>query len=146
VVEVCTDDLPEIAEEAGVVSIPTIKIYYGGELMDTIVGCVAKNVLGNAVEKILDDLGLLDDDNANANANANASEDGADDANASEDGADDANASEDGAEDGVVTTSGSVSGDKVEDEDEDEEEEDEAVDEDEDEDDHNSNDQQKKDD
>ena len=133
-VEVCTDDLPEIAEEAGVVSIPTIKIYYGGELMDTIVGCVAKNVLGNAVEKILDDLGLLDDDNANANANANASEDGADDANASEDG----------AEDGVVTTSGSVSGDKVEDEDE--EEEDEAVDEDEDEDDHNSNDQQKKDD
>ena len=135
-VEVCTDDLPEIAEEAGVVSIPTIKIYYGGELMDTIVGCVAKNVLGNAVEKILDDLGLLDDDNANANANANASEDGADDANASEDG----------AEDGVVTTSGSVSGDKVEDEDEDEEEEDEAVDEDEDEDDHNSNDQQKKDD
>ena len=133
-VEVCTDDLPEIAEEAGVVSIPTIKIYYGGELMDTIVGCVAKNVLGNAVEKILDDLGLLDDDNANANANA------------SEDGADDANASEDGAEDGVVTTSGSVSGDKVEDEDEDEEEEDEAVDEDEDEDDHNSNDQQKKDD
>ena len=135
-VEVCTDDLPEIAEEAGVVSIPTIKIYYGGELMDTIVGCVAKNVLGNAVEKILDDLGLLDDDNANANANANASEDGADDANASEDG----------AEDGVVTTSGSVSGDKVEDEDE--EEEDEAVDEDEDEDEdhHDSNDQQKKDD
>lgn len=133
-VEVCTDDLPEIAEEAGVVSIPTIKIYYGGELMDTIVGCVAKNVLGNAVEKILDDLGLLDDDNANANANA------------SEDGADDANASEDGAEDGVVTTSGSVSGDKVEDEDE--EEEDEAVDEDEDEDEdhHDSNDQQKKDD
>ena len=135
-VEVCTDDLPEIAEEAGVVSIPTIKIYYGGELMDTIVGCVAKNVLGNAVEKILDDLGLLDDDNANANANANASEDGAEDANASEDG----------AEDGVVTTSGSVSGDKVEDEDE--EEEDEAVDEDEDEDEdhHDSNDQQKKDD
>ncbi len=60
VVEVCTDDLPEVAEEMGVVSIPTIKIYHGGELMDTIVGCVAKNVLGNAVDKILDDLGLND--------------------------------------------------------------------------------------
>jgi thioredoxin 1 len=61
VVEVCTDDLPEIAEEMGVVSIPTIKIYHKGELMDTIVGCVAKNVLGNAVNKVLDDLGLQDD-------------------------------------------------------------------------------------
>ena len=61
-VEVCTDDLPEIAEDAGVVSIPTIKIYFRGELLDTIVGCVAKNVLGNAVNKILEDLGLDEDD------------------------------------------------------------------------------------
>lgn len=58
VVEVCTDDLPEIAEEAGVTSIPTIQIYHEGKLLDTIVGCVAKNVLGNAVNKILEDLGL----------------------------------------------------------------------------------------
>jgi len=57
VVEVCTDDLPEIAEEAGVTSIPTIQIYHEGKLLDTIVGCVAENVLGNAVKKVLEDLG-----------------------------------------------------------------------------------------
>ena len=55
-VEVCTDDLPEVASNAGVVSIPTIQIYYQGEVKDTIVGCVAKKVLSMAVEKILEDL------------------------------------------------------------------------------------------
>lgn len=30
-VEVCTDDLPEVAADAGVVSIPTIYIYFRGE-------------------------------------------------------------------------------------------------------------------
>ena len=42
VVEVCTDDLAEIAEQAGVVSIPTIQFYYKREMLETIVGCVAK--------------------------------------------------------------------------------------------------------
>lgn len=60
VVEVCTDDLPEVAEESGVVSIPTIQLYYEGQLLDTIVGCVAKNVLASAVKKVIDDLGLSD--------------------------------------------------------------------------------------
>ena len=55
VVEVCTDDFAEIAAEAGVVSIPTIQLFYGGELIDTIVGCVAKNVLSKAVTKVLED-------------------------------------------------------------------------------------------
>ena len=55
VVEVCTDDFAEIAAEAGVVSIPTIQLFYGGELIDTIVGCVAKNVLSKAVAKVLED-------------------------------------------------------------------------------------------
>jgi len=58
VVEVCTDDLPDIAEQASVTSIPTIQIYHQGDLLDTIVGCVAKNVLGNAVNKVLEDLGI----------------------------------------------------------------------------------------
>eukprot|EP00568_Trieres_chinensis_P005720 CAMPEP_0183293290 /NCGR_PEP_ID=MMETSP0160_2-20130417/2028_1 /TAXON_ID=2839 ORGANISM="Odontella Sinensis, Strain Grunow 1884" /NCGR_SAMPLE_ID=MMETSP0160_2 /ASSEMBLY_ACC=CAM_ASM_000250 /LENGTH=211 /DNA_ID=CAMNT_0025454377 /DNA_START=329 /DNA_END=961 /DNA_ORIENTATION=- len=40
--EVCTDDLPDVASRAGVVSIPTIQIYFRGELMDTVVGCVAE--------------------------------------------------------------------------------------------------------
>jgi thioredoxin 1 len=55
VVEVCTDDLAEVAAEAGVTSIPTIQFYYGGTLMDTIVGCVAKGVLANAVDKVLEE-------------------------------------------------------------------------------------------
>jgi thioredoxin-like negative regulator of GroEL len=59
VVEVCTDDLAEISEEAGITSIPTIQFYYGGESLETIVGCVAKGVLANAVEKVLEDVQLL---------------------------------------------------------------------------------------
>ena len=59
VVEVCTDDLAEVAEQAGVVSIPTIQFYYGGEPLETIVGCVAKSVLANAVDKVLDDVKQL---------------------------------------------------------------------------------------
>ena len=60
VFEVCTDDLPDVAEDSGVVSIPTIQLYHKGELLDTIVGCVAKNVLASAVKKVIDDLGLSD--------------------------------------------------------------------------------------
>ena len=59
VVEVCTDDLAEIAEDAGVVSIPTIQFYFRGQCLDTIVGCVAKSVLANAVEKVLEDISQL---------------------------------------------------------------------------------------
>jgi thioredoxin 1 len=55
VVEVCTDDLPDIASDAGVVSIPTIQLYYQGEIMDTIVGCVARNVLSSSVSKVLEE-------------------------------------------------------------------------------------------
>jgi thioredoxin 1 len=55
VVEVCTDDLPEIAAVAGVVSIPTIQLYFQGQILDTIVGCVARNVLASSVEKALED-------------------------------------------------------------------------------------------
>ncbi|KAL3942742.1 MAG: hypothetical protein SGBAC_003117 [Bacillariaceae sp.] len=59
VVEVCTDDFSEIAEGAGVVSIPTIQFYHQGKKMDTIVGCVAKSVLANSVSKILEDVANL---------------------------------------------------------------------------------------
>ena len=66
VVEVCTDDLPEVAADAGVVSIPTILIWYDGVLKDTIIGCVAKSVLASAVDKVLEDVaaGVGDSDNA----------------------------------------------------------------------------------
>lgn len=62
VVEISTDDLPEVASQAGVLSIPTILIYHRGAVMDTIVGCVAKNVLARSVDKVLEDLGMLDED------------------------------------------------------------------------------------
>lgn len=62
VVEINTDDSPEVASNAGVTSIPTIQIYHGGKVKDTIVGCVSKNVLGKAVDKVLEDLGMLGDD------------------------------------------------------------------------------------
>ena len=55
-VEVCTDDLPEVAADANVVSIPTIQLYSEGEVLDTIVGCVAKSVLSSSVEKVLEDI------------------------------------------------------------------------------------------
>mmetsp|Transcript_29050 Transcript_29050/g.41081 ORF Transcript_29050/g.41081 Transcript_29050/m.41081 type:complete len:138 (-) Transcript_29050:202-615(-) len=56
VVEVCTDDLPLVASDAGVVSIPTIQLYYKGQLKDTIVGCVSSNVLTGCVEKMMEDI------------------------------------------------------------------------------------------
>lgn len=56
VMEVCTDDLPEVASSSGVVSIPTIQLYYQGTVLDTIVGCVAVNVLASSVEKALEDV------------------------------------------------------------------------------------------
>lgn len=59
VVEINTDDLPEVASNAGVTSIPTIQVYHGGKVKDTIVGCVSKNVLAKAVDKVLEDLGML---------------------------------------------------------------------------------------
>mmetsp|Transcript_4131 Transcript_4131/g.6270 ORF Transcript_4131/g.6270 Transcript_4131/m.6270 type:complete len:180 (+) Transcript_4131:347-886(+) len=64
VVELCTDDLPDVASDSGVVSIPTIQMYYKGELLDTIVGCVARNVLASAVDKVLED--VIDDEHSKA--------------------------------------------------------------------------------
>lgn len=61
VIEISTDDLPGVAEKAGVRSIPTIQLYHGGKVLDTIVGCVAKNVLARAVDKVLEDLGMLEE-------------------------------------------------------------------------------------
>lgn len=75
VVEICTDDLPTIAESAGVVSIPTIQLYYGGRCYDTIVGCVTKNVLSSAIDKVLDDLGLLDGDEEDRSGGTTDSDD-----------------------------------------------------------------------
>jgi thioredoxin 1 len=55
VYEINTDDLAEVAENCGVVSIPTILLYHRGLIKDRIIGCVAKNVLAASVLKLLDD-------------------------------------------------------------------------------------------
>lgn len=60
VVEICTDDLAETSADCGVVSIPTIQFYYKGNLLDTIVGCVARSVLASAVTKVLEDISVDD--------------------------------------------------------------------------------------
>lgn len=57
--EICTDDTPEIAESSGVVSIPTIQMYCKGTLKETIVGAVAKTVLSNAIDDLLEDTARL---------------------------------------------------------------------------------------
>lgn len=67
VVEVCTDDLADVAADSGVVSIPTIQFYHRGELLDTIVGCVARNVLAAAVDKVLEDIHASGDPRARTN-------------------------------------------------------------------------------
>mmetsp|Transcript_7042 Transcript_7042/g.14535 ORF Transcript_7042/g.14535 Transcript_7042/m.14535 type:complete len:218 (+) Transcript_7042:211-864(+) len=61
VVEVCTDELAEVAEDSGVVSIPTIQFYFDGAALEThsIVGCVAKSVLSNAVQKVIEDVAQI---------------------------------------------------------------------------------------
>ena len=60
-VEVCTDELAEVAEDSGVVSIPTIQFYFDGAALEThsIVGCVAKSVLSNAVQKVIEDVAQI---------------------------------------------------------------------------------------
>ncbi|GKY92837.1 hypothetical protein MPSEU_000253300 [Mayamaea pseudoterrestris] len=57
--EICTDDTPEIAESSGVLSIPTIQMYCKGKLTETIVGAVAKSVLCNAIDDLIDDTAKL---------------------------------------------------------------------------------------
>ncbi len=53
--EINTDDLADVAENCGVVSIPTILLYHRGSVKDRIIGCVAKNVLAASVAKLLED-------------------------------------------------------------------------------------------
>lgn len=54
--EINTDDMPDTAESQGVASIPTIQLYSGGILKETIIGCVAKNVLAASVSKLLEEV------------------------------------------------------------------------------------------
>lgn len=51
VVKINVDESPEIAGEYGVVSIPTLKIFKGGEIVEEFMGVQDKEVLKEALEK-----------------------------------------------------------------------------------------------
>lgn len=48
-----TDQNPQIAKQYSIRSIPTLMIFKGGQLVDTIVGAVPKTTLSTALEKYL---------------------------------------------------------------------------------------------
>ncbi|HEY9781870.1 MAG TPA: thioredoxin [Leptolyngbyaceae cyanobacterium] len=53
VVKLDTDQNPQIAKQYSIRSIPTLMIFKGGQLVDTIVGAVPKTTLSTALEKYL---------------------------------------------------------------------------------------------
>ncbi|HCF26226.1 MAG TPA: thioredoxin [Cyanobacteria bacterium UBA11049] len=48
-----TDQNPQVAKQYSIRSIPTLMIFKGGQLVDTIVGAVPKTTLSTALEKYL---------------------------------------------------------------------------------------------
>lgn len=53
VVKLDTDQNPQVAKQYSIRSIPTLMIFKGGQLVDTIVGAVPKTTLSTALEKYL---------------------------------------------------------------------------------------------
>lgn len=51
--KVNVDDCPDLAQKFGVMSIPTLLLFKGGELVDQRVGYMPKNELENMVQKAL---------------------------------------------------------------------------------------------
>jgi thioredoxin 1 len=47
------DDEPEIAGKYGVMSIPTLKFFKGGKVVDEIVGAVSKTVIAGKLDSLL---------------------------------------------------------------------------------------------
>ncbi len=53
VVKVNTDDNPNVANQYGIRSIPTLMIFKGGQRVDMVVGAVPKTTLASTLEKYL---------------------------------------------------------------------------------------------
>ena len=53
VVKVNTDENPNVASQDGSRSIPTLRIFKGGQKVDMVVGAVPKTTLANTLEKYL---------------------------------------------------------------------------------------------
>lgn len=53
VVKLNTDENPNVANQYGIRSIPTLMIFKGGERVDMVVGAVPKTTLANTLEKYL---------------------------------------------------------------------------------------------
>lgn len=53
VVKLNTDENPNVANQYGIRSIPTLMIFKGGQRVDMVVGAVPKSTLANTIEKYL---------------------------------------------------------------------------------------------
>lgn len=48
-----TDESPDVANQYGIRSIPTVMLFKGGQKLDTIIGAVPKDTLCKAIDKVL---------------------------------------------------------------------------------------------
>jgi thioredoxin 1 len=53
IAKINTDENPQVAQAYGIVSIPTLNVYKGGELVKQIIGARPKPALVNEIEQVL---------------------------------------------------------------------------------------------
>ncbi len=53
IVKINTDENPQVAQAYGIISIPTMNVYSGGELVKQIIGARPKPALVNEIEQVL---------------------------------------------------------------------------------------------
>lgn len=53
VMKLNTDENPDVAGKYGIMSIPTLLFFKGGQLVEKVVGAVPKRVLKDAIDKLL---------------------------------------------------------------------------------------------
>lgn len=53
IVKINTDENPQVAQAYGIISIPTMNVYRGGELVKQIIGARPKPALVNEIEQVL---------------------------------------------------------------------------------------------
>jgi len=56
IVKLNSDENPQVTADYGVVSIPTLNFYAGGELVKSVVGARPKSMIAEDIEKVLADI------------------------------------------------------------------------------------------